>query len=427
MTDFAKPVNDATTDASAKNALDADVLSKLGSMISSSAWETIKNFVAQEQELDSFRAIIHSKLSALSKQVNSDDWEKVPIIDKCKVVQEIQECFYDLQLVEHANQAPLIELAKVVFSMNKRRCMRRTSSAKAKPPKKQKLEATLSNRDVRRIEREQKSPSFSRPALYGSNPDLTASSNPLSQTNSKVEALPQANRIVQREGLKRRLNQDKSVNGKLEKSVLGALAANTSMDVDDDCVLNEIADSNVDMKEPEISLAKKPEDVLSSEDVPIHAPSPPRRRAAAVAAAMSVAETVNPRSHSPRKRANGASNNGAIDDDLEESAAEVEHEPKKRKYITKKERRLREKRQEKSGSPEERRGSRGGTSMAVESNEPTYCHCNQVSYGNMVCCDNTACEIEWFHFNCVGLTSKPRGKWYCDACTIELQKPKYKK
>ncbi|KAI1720150.1 inhibitor of growth protein 4 [Ditylenchus destructor] len=424
MIEFAKPGNDATTNASTKNTLDADVLSKLGSMISSSAWETIKNFVAQEQELDSFRAIIHSKLSALSKQVNSDDWEKVPIIDKCKVVREIQECFYDLQLVEHANQAPLIELAKVVFSMNKRRCMRRTSSAKAKPPKKQKLEASLSNRDVRRIEREQKSPSFSRPAQYGSNPDLTASSNPLTQTNSKGEALPLASRIVQREGIKRRLNQDKCINGKSEKSVLGATPANTSMDVDDDCALNEIADCTGDMKEPEVILAKKE---LSPEDVPLHAPSPPRRRAAAVAAAMSVAETVNPRSHSPRKRGNGASNLGAIDDDMEESAAEVEHEPKKRKYITKKERRLREKRQEKSASPEERRGSRGGTSMAVESNEPTYCHCNQVSYGNMVCCDNTACEIEWFHFNCVGLSSKPRGKWYCDACTIELQKPKYKK
>lgn len=51
-----------------------------------------------------------------------------------------------------------------------------------------------------------------------------------------------------------------------------------------------------------------------------------------------------------------------------------------------------------------------------ESPEPTYCICHQVSYGDMICCDNDACEIEWFHFQCVSLTSKPKGKWYCPNC-----------
>lgn len=51
-----------------------------------------------------------------------------------------------------------------------------------------------------------------------------------------------------------------------------------------------------------------------------------------------------------------------------------------------------------------------------ESPEPTYCVCHQVSYGDMICCDNDACEIEWFHFQCVSLTSKPKGKWYCPNC-----------
>lgn len=51
-----------------------------------------------------------------------------------------------------------------------------------------------------------------------------------------------------------------------------------------------------------------------------------------------------------------------------------------------------------------------------ESPEPTYCICNQVSYGDMICCDNDACEIEWFHFQCVSLASKPKGKWYCPNC-----------
>ncbi|MEQ2230023.1 Inhibitor of growth protein 3 [Ilyodon furcidens] len=33
-------------------------------------------------------------------------------------------------------------------------------------------------------------------------------------------------------------------------------------------------------------------------------------------------------------------------------------------------------------------------------NEPRYCICNQVSYGEMVGCDNTDCPIEWFHYGC---------------------------
>jgi len=49
-------------------------------------------------------------------------------------------------------------------------------------------------------------------------------------------------------------------------------------------------------------------------------------------------------------------------------------------------------------------------------NEPTYCLCSQISYGSMILCDNKGCEIKWFHFNCVNLTTKPKGKWYCPPC-----------
>ena len=30
----------------------------------------------------------------------------------------------------------------------------------------------------------------------------------------------------------------------------------------------------------------------------------------------------------------------------------------------------------------------------------------------MVACDNTSCSKQWFHFECVGLKRKPRGKWF---------------
>ncbi|XP_055235992.1 inhibitor of growth protein 5 isoform X3 [Gorilla gorilla gorilla] len=48
--------------------------------------------------------------------------------------------------------------------------------------------------------------------------------------------------------------------------------------------------------------------------------------------------------------------------------------------------------------------------MPVDPNEPTYCLCHQVSYGEMIGCDNPDCPIEWFHFACVDLTTKPKGK-----------------
>ncbi|XP_011494864.1 PREDICTED: inhibitor of growth protein 5 isoform X1 [Ceratosolen solmsi marchali] len=60
--------------------------------------------------------------------------------------------------------------------------------------------------------------------------------------------------------------------------------------------------------------------------------------------------------------------------------------------------------------------------MPVDPNEPTYCVCNQVSYGEMIGCDNPDCGIEWFHFACVGLTTKPKGKWFCPKCTQDRKK-----
>jgi len=60
--------------------------------------------------------------------------------------------------------------------------------------------------------------------------------------------------------------------------------------------------------------------------------------------------------------------------------------------------------------------------MPVDPNEPTYCVCHQVSYGEMIGCDNLECPIEWFHFGCVGLTAKPKGKWFCPRCSTDRKK-----
>ena len=64
--------------------------------------------------------------------------------------------------------------------------------------------------------------------------------------------------------------------------------------------------------------------------------------------------------------------------------------------------------------------------VPVDPDEPTYCVCNSISYGDMIGCDNDDCLIEWFHFGCVNLSHKPKGKWYCPGCTVE-RKEKGKK
>ncbi|CAK1586906.1 unnamed protein product [Parnassius mnemosyne] len=60
-------------------------------------------------------------------------------------------------------------------------------------------------------------------------------------------------------------------------------------------------------------------------------------------------------------------------------------------------------------------------------NEPRYCICNQVSYGDMVACDNQDCPYEWFHYPCVGITAPPKGKWYCPQCQTNMRRNRNRK
>lgn len=52
----------------------------------------------------------------------------------------------------------------------------------------------------------------------------------------------------------------------------------------------------------------------------------------------------------------------------------------------------------------------------IDPDEPKYCTCKKVSHGEMIACDNDDCEVEWFHFECVGLQAKPKGRWICPSC-----------
>lgn len=53
-----------------------------------------------------------------------------------------------------------------------------------------------------------------------------------------------------------------------------------------------------------------------------------------------------------------------------------------------------------------------------EASDERYCYCNDISYGEMVACDNKNCAREWFHLRCVGLEKAPgkNAKWFCDEC-----------
>ncbi|KAF9771179.1 hypothetical protein IL306_011191 [Fusarium sp. DS 682] len=59
----------------------------------------------------------------------------------------------------------------------------------------------------------------------------------------------------------------------------------------------------------------------------------------------------------------------------------------------------------------------------IDADEPTYCYCNGVSYGEMVACDADECPREWFHLECVGLKVAPtsKAKWYCEDCKERLK------
>ncbi|KAM0424038.1 hypothetical protein ACHAPD_002521 [Fusarium lateritium] len=59
----------------------------------------------------------------------------------------------------------------------------------------------------------------------------------------------------------------------------------------------------------------------------------------------------------------------------------------------------------------------------IDVDEPTYCYCNGVSYGEMVACDADECPREWFHLECVGLKVAPtsKAKWYCEDCKERLK------
>lgn len=56
---------------------------------------------------------------------------------------------------------------------------------------------------------------------------------------------------------------------------------------------------------------------------------------------------------------------------------------------------------------------------SVRQKKKSFCVCGGQSLNEpMVACDNAACPVEWYHFQCVGLhpDTPPLGLWYCSLC-----------
>ncbi|KRZ77486.1 Inhibitor of growth protein 2, partial [Trichinella papuae] len=66
--------------------------------------------------------------------------------------------------------------------------------------------------------------------------------------------------------------------------------------------------------------------------------------------------------------------------------------------------------------------------LSIPKVDPVYCICQKVMQDSMVACDGEDCQYQWFHFKCVNVLSKPRGKWYCPDCRGDRPNvPKIKK
>lgn len=60
-----------------------------------------------------------------------------------------------------------------------------------------------------------------------------------------------------------------------------------------------------------------------------------------------------------------------------------------------------------------------GDEHSDQDEEPLYCICNQPEYGKIIACDNPTSAILRFHYACVHIRRKPKGKWYCPQCKNE--------
>ncbi|KAG1945492.1 inhibitor of growth protein 1 [Rhinichthys klamathensis goyatoka] len=180
----------------------------------------------------------------------------------------------------------------------------------------------------------------------------------------------------------------------------------------------EIFQASQDSPESTVSVGSTPSAVATVTMTPLSAamlsaskPSVDRRRDETP---TSVDKSGGKRS---RRQKNGSENRENSSCTMEQSEEVASGTPKEKKAKTSS---TSSKKKKRSKSKQDREPS--PTDLPIDPNEPTYCLCEQVSFGEMIGCDNEECTIEWFHFSCVGLYHKPKGKWYCPKCRGDNEK-----
>lgn len=57
-----------------------------------------------------------------------------------------------------------------------------------------------------------------------------------------------------------------------------------------------------------------------------------------------------------------------------------------------------------------------GSKTSQDHNQDVWCYCRAEESGEMIQCESGDCKIEWFHIECLKITTIPKGKWMCPDC-----------
>ena len=60
--------------------------------------------------------------------------------------------------------------------------------------------------------------------------------------------------------------------------------------------------------------------------------------------------------------------------------------------------------------------------VEIEEETGTWCYCKEEKGGEMIGCNNKACDTTWFHLKCVGMNTIPSGKWLCPSCHVNSRR-----
>ncbi|KAL3108059.1 hypothetical protein niasHT_018221 [Heterodera trifolii] len=391
----------------------SDTLQRFKDKFSQTDWELLEKYLDDERKLGILKNNLFDKLNTAQLR-----WElQMNVQEKCQLIGEMEEYLYELQLVEHALKVPMLAIAKIIFSINPIRYLDRdTSQIKQKPVKKRKNE------------------------LGGLVGEINDDLNKIPAREAKLLAVSQVHKHHQEEQFEEliAMGNDVPKRGRLKKRTVPTVNRPTKDGTETPKATeqHQAQDTNLmdldEEKKRNVDEAEQREgaEVASSISQPIIAQMP----------ALLSEESQKRGSTSSPQRAESSGN----------CSSELMHSPPRTRATKKKSRETdighgtnEPTRMANAKSPRKRRASvtehqqnegneidqmeigeeeteterMDGQQKADEAAEPTYCLCEQVSFGEMICCDYELCSVEWFHFACVNIKSKPKGKkWFCPLC-----------